>query len=454
VAQSPALAQARRLWGQHGDFVWQVHRQLNTRSKLDYMSSEPEHLSGVLAETAGVPRHIGLFMTEAEAAEFERRIELGDVIPEIDSLLGVKAPTEEGGDEISGPNYGGAWQDQLDGGRIVVALVDPTNVDVAALAQALGGEEHLKIVEAELSFDELIARRDAISQALIRAEVPTSLRIESRSDGKHIVVQAPDIRRAENVVRRADLATGVEFVEGQAMKDESSPSSTHSEADQMPGLRITTQGGLCTWGVNGHTASLNYATLAAHCFQYNLNYSGWASSTELEQGSGTQFLLTPGTQYLKTTTGSNYDSARMSTPQADSNCYHSNSDCARFIAKRTLHNSWEVNSDWVCLSMGNTNSWDCGVVQEEYWEHTCTAGQMVRYDIDTGGGDSGGGVIGLLGGTSASIDAIHTCADGTSGGGNTAYHVKQALGFDFNCSTVEVTNRAASAWGSCPTIDR
>lgn len=483
LAQTEAFATARGEWSEGSDFVWQIDRQLRTRQKLDYMANSPEAIAAALEGREG--RVLGLLVSSAEEREFLRRLEVGDRIPDVRAALSTKSQSRsirdgfgigrsadsEGVTEVRPEGLGGIWQDQSDGGKIIVALVDPAAHDLPKLEQAAGGPGNLKVVQVPMSFDELEQVRDEVKMALGGAQVPAAVLLDSRSDGKHIVVQAPNVGAATEALEVAGLRNQVELVDGEAPVSEGDPHNVHREGDQQAGLRLKVKNGstgICSWGVNGHTSSLNYITTAGHCFSTNPNYRGWVSRTEVYQGNRStltsNFHLTPGRQYLYSVRGDGRDAARISSPQADSNCYHADGHCQKYIRSRALHNSWEVNSDWVCASLGNTNTYECGLVLEENYDpdrffgllqSKCKGENMVRYDIDTKDGDSGSGIIGEYWRSSAaSIDAIHSCGVGSSGAGNTAYHVKQKLGYDFNCGTSTRRGVSASSWGSCPTRNR
>jgi hypothetical protein len=371
--------------------------------------------------------------------------------------LGEHDSVSEGEDPEYGPNFAGVWQDQKDGGAIVVALVNPLKADRAQLERIVGGSSNLRVIGVRYSWNEVDRYRDALLDAFKAKGLQASVRINSTSRGRMIEVVSPnpaEIAEAASIVAPADLLT---VNEGPVDVEEGAPDTTHSEADQMPGLRIAIAGGWCTWGINGHTSSYNYLVTAGHCGGATYDdFVGWTNGLEIYQNNS--FLLTPGSQYVYSINTEPYDMKRMSTPQADSNCYHSNGHCIKNIRWRALHNSWEVGSDLVCATLGNTGAYQCGFVVEENYSSTasgCEGGRWVRYDIDTSGGDSGSGLIGPVQSPGdTTIDAIHACGSGTSGFGNTAFDVKTQLGFDFNCASTAVTGRAASAWGACPTYNR
>lgn len=244
--------------------------------------------------------------------------------------------------------------------------------------------------------------------------------------------------------------------QGELDVTEGNPVNMHVEVNQMPGLGISCPGD-CMWGSNGHRFWSNYLVTAGHCGPLPFeDFEGTVDGNVEFNQSG--FDLTPGSQYqVSIRDGSTFDMKIISSPQADSNCYHTNQnrqECFRFISERALHNSWEVGADTVCAMLRTTGQYECGFVVEENVTSTCGISRAVRYAIDTSPGDSGAGLIWPEDPPSASIDAIHACGGGAFGLGNTAYDVQNELGFEFNCSHIFARDVSASAWSNCPTVNR
>jgi hypothetical protein len=461
LAQAPALAAARASWDVELDFVSHVYYQLRFRSKTDYLSTAPRHLGTVLRarpQNLGIDT-LGLYLTDAEAGEFARRQARGDRIPLLRAALGEPDPVVEGQDPHYGPNFAGVWQDQRDGGALVVALVDPARVDEASLARLAGGEEHLRVVDVDHSWNEVEGFRDSLLEAIDERGVPAGVVIHSTSDGRKLEVFSPDPASVPVDILALVPDELVSLVEGPLPVEESPPTDTHPESEQQPGLQIELDpGGNCTWGINGHSTAWNYLVTAGHCGGATFDqFFGWTDDLEIHQNNS--FHLTPGSQFVDSINIDGWDMKRVSTPQADSNCYHAVGSCIRYVQWRALHNSWEVGSDIVCASLGTTNTYECGAVLEENYSGgsgACSGSRYVRYDIDTGGGDSGTGLIGPVASPAVTIDAIHSCGSGTWGFGNTAYDVKTqtSLTWDFNCASSVVTGRSAANWATCPTFDR
>lgn len=463
LAVSSGLAEARAGWDSEIDFVGQLDYQLRFRGQTDYLSTEPAHLGALLVDrplNVGIELY-GLYLTGDEAKELERRQVLGDRIEDVVAALGESEPLVEGEMPRYGPNFAGVWMDQKNGGVIVVALVDPSLVDQRQLEQLVGGREHLRVIDVDHAWNEVEAFRDALIEAIRAGGVQAGVRINSTSQGRKLEVILPNPDSITSDILRVVPGDLVSVSEGPLDVEEGDATSTHVEAEQQPGLQIEFDpGGNCTWGANGHTSSYNYLITAGHCggsaFE---NFNGWTNGLEIHQNNS--FHLTPGSQYLYSRFTGGWDMKRMSSPQADSNCYHltgsyhGSGSCVRNVRWRALHNSWEVGADVVCATLGTTNAYECGFVLEENYSSTgCEGSRWVRYDIDTGPGDSGSGLIGVDRSPDVTIDAIHACGSGTTGFGNTAYDVKNRLGFDFNCASSPVTGRSASNWGSCPTYNR
>lgn len=461
LANSPVLAESRAVWGDDESFVHQVAYQLRFRSATDYLSVEPSHLAAVLSDRTATEASewLNLYMTVEESAEFGRRQLLGDRMPDVARVLGVPE-AEEGLDPVYPSTFAGIWQDQLDGGRIVVAVTDRTTVDAAEVATVAGGSGNVSIIEVPYSWDEVNAYRDALVRALAAEKVPASVEIDSLSNGRRIEIVAPNPSDVTESILSA-APEGLVSVSAGDVGETGAPDTTHSAADQMPGLRIEFDpGGWCTWGTNGHTNTYNYLVTAGHCGGDDFD-DFLDSTTVMEIHQNNSRLLTSGSVFVYSRNVDGWDMKRVSSTYADDNCYHGEtSHCSLFIKYRALHNSWETGSDTVCASLGNSSDhWDCGFVLETNYSGgsgACSGNRFVRYDIPTIGGDSGAGLVGqVIGETPAlSIDAIQHCKTGSTSYGNTAYDVKTRLAFDFNCASSAVTGRAANAWGACPTIDR
>lgn len=460
LANSRELSQARSNWDDKEiDFTDQVGYQLEFRAQVDYMPATPEHIGRVLNDrpiNAGYER-LALFLTDAEAAEFERREALGDNIDEMLNLLGE---TEDDEGKGYSANFGGIWQDQHDGGAIVVSFVDASGVDGEALARIVGGSEHLRVIEVDHSWNEINEFRDSLLDAFQSQKIEGAVLINIGSEGRKIEVVTPTPDRVSEIASGIAPKGLVSVVEGPGDSTMTGPSATHNEPNQHAGLQIELDpGGNCTWGANGHTSSYNYLVSAGHCGTDNFN--GFTTSgNNIHQNNS--FHLTPGQQYLWSRyAGDGWDMMRMSTPQADNNCYHAAGNCKKYIRWFAEHNSWELGSDVVCASRGSSNGYKCGFILEENYPSSgeCEGDRWVRWSGLYLDGDSGSGAIGTYPNTQASIDAIASCKGGTTlatgyAFGNTASDVRTFLGFDFNCASSKKLNQGPAWWAPCPDINR
>jgi hypothetical protein len=469
LAESEQFASAREAWDAEIDFVGQVDYQLRYRAETDYLSTEPGHIADLLLakpmQNAGWTK-LGLFLSDAEAAEHERRHDLNDRSSQVvevatgmseDGAIDPSLP--EGSPVDYGPNFGGIWQDHLDGGALVVVLVDASKVDRDALATAAGGADNLRIIELPYS------ERD------IRA-FATTLREELASLGVESDIAVLPVRRVDRIqvrVEELDDLNGFEssvpddafeVVETGQSKPTGLPQALHSWADVQPGLAVAVispvQATACGWAFNGHTSGNNYIISAGHCAE---GYDNFAS-TGTSIGIGHPFTvpsprdLTPGTQFFRSVHNVNYDVLRESSPNADSNCYHqSGTHCLR-IRARAEHNSWEIGDD-ICASLSKSNQYRCGFILEE----NVQGSRQTRTTIDVVEGDSGSGFMwdGYADGVQSSGDAL---SNGvfleslfTSAADTTTQLAVGTTGFSLNCANTAI-HQAASLWGVCPIFNR
>ncbi len=463
IANSPELAEARRNWDQPVDFVDQIDYQLDYRQHFDYLKDDKEHLAQLLTSkpiNLGF-EEMGLFLTNAEVDEMQRRSQLADRADEVTRLLGYGTSHEEAKDQLSNDNFGGIWFDQLNGGVLVLAVRDSSDVKIEELDKLLG-KGSIRVLSNQPSLADLNKYREVIRDRLTQAGLRGDLAIESTPDGKRIRLTVPDTRALPVAVDRG-LPPGLLIVrEGALFEAAGTPGARHSWANQQPGLAIlvgTNNGGeACTWGFNGHTNNQTYIVTAGHCApsSYENEPGAWISAFEISQTYTLPMprILTPGDTYVKSVNNSTYDFMRSSSNRADDNCSHgyntgSGGHCQYAMQNRALHNSWETNSDNTCASLGSSNTYRCGVIVEENYD----GGRRARALMDAGGGDSGSGAK-----YSNTIDGIITHS--AIGQGevlfNTAYDVQRILGngyFYFNCA-VGQTTQSASSWGSCPAINR
>lgn len=452
LANSLTFAQARSSWDVSIDFVDQIDYQLEFRSHVDFMTSNIEYLANLLEtrpQNDGI-ESMGLFMADDEVAEMQRRDELGDRMEDVVAFVVDSALTDttEGTTPSFGPAFGGIWQDQLDGGKVVLAVTEGSQIDRTALDSIVGGAENLKVVEQPYSYDEIEIARNIVDQYLEDMEIPADI-LAIRSDaGTEIEIRVAD---PDALKLPPGLPSGLfTVVTGPVPSDTGYPSATHSLADQQPGLQvyITGTSNNCTWGHNGHTTTYNYIVSAGHCFGSS-DISGYTSTDVWQNGSSSR-NLTSGSTYLYSLKNSSTDAARISSGYADDNCYHGNQavsspspHCGWPISSRALWNQWEVGSDRSCASLGTSNTYRCGYVTDM----GVGTGDHVVVEMQGSLGDSGSGmkwdyrIDGILTSIAHSPERVLF---------EQAYEVKSALGFDFNCGSGKTVHSTPSGWGTCP----
>ena len=475
AAQSAELAPARASWnGAPVDFVDQVDYQLTFRSQNDYMALDLAHINGVLerrADNIGI-QGLGLYLDDDEAAEFERRQTLGDRIPLIvEQITGTSDRSVPEGAEPQYPsNFGGAWQDQTDGGVIVVAVTDAAAVDEDAIAAIAGGKENVRILDAHPSWDQVAKWQSQILERARSLGIEVSIDIDSTSRGRILAVYTADPSRVPESLFESIPATSYSLRAGGIGKAISNPRTAHSGADQQAGLYVLlTNTGVgtgtvgCTWGVSGNNNIDHYVVFAGHCPGLTTsapftNYDGWTNTLEMLQGESSSFDLTAGWRYLKTTFNAwTQDAGGFSTDFANRNCYHW-SHCAKWIANRASHNSWETNSDVTCASLGSSNVWRCGYIRQENYapgSGDCGGnGGWLRVEFAVIPGDSGAGAIAPYGGATT-FDGIVSCQSGSSHAVlTTSMFVNLIAGLDANCWSVAASTPSPSAWPTCAIVDR
>lgn len=216
------------------DFVWQIDYQLRFREHVDYMATDADHIGRLMSnrpQNVGIER-LGLFLNANEAEEFNRRQELGGRISQVREALGES--DEEDFDEETtpeyGPNFGGVWQDQLGGGDIVVAVVDPSKVDADAVRKVAGNPDDVRIVQVRYSWAEINSMRDSFNESIKSRGIDAAVLINSTGTGREfeIVTPTPELIDASLLGRvPAELVTVTE-------EETARPSSAHPTLTRLP----------------------------------------------------------------------------------------------------------------------------------------------------------------------------------------------------------------------------
>jgi hypothetical protein len=448
--------------------------RLQFRRMFDFLSDDPAHIVALMV-TGGDDEAravLGLEMSESEWAEVRRREEVLaraiDVKRMVTGLpLDAVSESEESPYRRSsmGPLFAGVWQDQMDGGRLKLAVTDASALDQGSLFALLprGGED-LLVIEQRYSLDELRAWRDTIHSYLVEHSIHASIGFNYSDEGVRLRLSLyPASHDADLTDLLASVPAGEVLVEYAEAAPEllNLPASSHNEADQQAGLQVgihwPSTSKLCTWGISGHTDTYAYVVTAGHCTTgYGTSISGWGLRY-VTQNRNSAFVIS--TQPSAFTYARLYDSAatfdhaRISAPYADTNCYHGtptnpNAHCVHPITSRLSLYGHTVGQI-VCASLGLTNDYHCGTVVDTDWtgeiEGHYTVNRVKVDEFEADHGDSGSGMV--------RYNKLHGLLTGGVPGQyilfEQAYWVKAYIGassFDFNCVP------SGSWWASCPVV--
>lgn len=464
MANSPELQAVRKVWRGPNDFVDQVDYQIMFRDGYDFLDSSPGQIASAMAtgsRAAASFEEMGLLLAPAEAAELARRDRLGQEIEGLERAIGARAGLVE------------IWQDQHDGGKLVAYVTSSRRVDRRAVARKVGWAD-LRIVQVPYSRAEVRRHQLELHDQLVELGVSFSIGHVRTQRSFTLEVMVEDLDALPESFGAGVPKDLFSVVEGPTPTLANDPDANHNWADLQPGQTIYVDNGpasWCTWGINGHTSNWNYLVTAGHCLADHENFSGWVSSANMAIWNGSR---SANTIYKRMTASSgnvfvhsNFedwrDAARVSVYRANTNCYHGTesnkaTDCPWRIQDRTYHNSWEVGSDRTCASLGRSNAYRCGKIEDENVSASSGAfdsNRMVELQFTADPGDSGSGAK-----WENTFDGIITMKKTRFLRSDrslmvTAYDVKRSLGssFDFNCAA-GFARKNADEWGACPTRDR
>jgi len=276
IAQSPLFASVREGWDAPKDFLSQIDYQLDLRGATDYLDHSDNHLLFVLSNRTAMSRlalqELGLYLTDSEWMEFDRRQDVGRRAHKVLSALltpnELKAIAAEQPGASFGSVFAGLWQDQLGGGNLRLAVVAGSKVDEPALQALMASPEDLEIIAVQYSWDQLAAFQTELESAASQQGVSIRSYTDPMSNTV-VVLVAGDRFRPPTTVPGA--AVTVRFDQDIEVHTAHTPAANHNSANQNPGLRIDIKyipqgvGHYCTWGMTGHTATLNYLVTNGHC---------------------------------------------------------------------------------------------------------------------------------------------------------------------------------------------
>ena len=177
--ESPEAAEVRETWDVSIDLLMQIDYQLDLRKATDYLDASDAHIIAILRyrdrASESAFRELGLFMTEAEWAEFSRRQRVGMLASDVTDVLLNESPRTDVARERPGVAFGstfaGIWQDQMQGGRLHLAVVRGSSYDSTALFALMESSGDLVIAEVAYSWDQLGAFDVGLQSAALSQRV-------------------------------------------------------------------------------------------------------------------------------------------------------------------------------------------------------------------------------------------------------------------------------------------
>lgn len=438
------------------DFLSQIDYQLDFRGATDYLDFSDNHLLFVLSNRTVMSRlalqELGLYLTDSEWVEFDRRENVGrralSVLSELLTPNELRAIEAEQPGASFGPVFAGVWQDQMDGGNLRLGVVTGSTVDEPALRALMVSPDDLEIILVQYSWDQLAAFQTELEFAARLQGV--SIRSYTDPVSNTVVVLVAGDRFLSPPAVPSSAVT-IRFNQDVEVHTAHTPSANHNSANQNPGLRIDIKyvpqgvGHYCTWGMTGHTATLNYLVTNGHCMLDLMtprpNEIANFYNFDIQQGTtGGVELANQPTAYVVAKSFGLIDVARVQSAYGDTNCYHtSTSTCTSFMTGRRSLYDYHVG-ETICGAFGNSNIYQCFFVTI----------------VDNGGNNNyrwmGFSYTGILGDSGTGLKYSSTWMglyygwSGSTGLFIPAYHVKTDLSFDLNC----VPNGSQSGWGACP----
>ncbi len=472
LADSALFAGAREEWAaaSDSDLRVQIAYQLSFRRQFDFLDDGEETIAALLEARplTGSLSELGLYLSANEWSEFQRRVRLGSLVASLRAAVtGLPFDAQMESAEWSwdlGPAFAGLWQDQMDGGKLKLALVQgiplagepPLSTD-SLLSMVPRGQEDLEIIYVRYSFDQLRAYKESVLDVMRSSDIRGIVSVDETANT--VLVRTPQPFAVPAVP--SDALTFVQVpVSELAFVAGGMPTAAHSAANLQSGLQIgvwddaRSCGIAGTWGFTGHTTSNTYIVTAGHNAIFAVDGScdlettltSYVGYTDISQDADWETLIfRVNHAYTYARLEAIVDGARvLSNAYADTNCYHAGGECASFINQRlSLYNHYVGQP--VCTSLGMTNGYFCGTVTDNDLDDPAVPlTNQVLADIQIQQGDSGAGI------------KYSTTAHGIARGfygvyyGDVVftpiYYIINRLDFDLNC--VE----SGGWWTTCPVV--
>ena len=422
-----SIAAARTPWeAQHPGkgFDDQVAYHRDFRAQFDFLPDSDAVIAAVMSSAPrnGSFEQWGLHLTGLELAELNRRDRIETARPPITAAVMNTGLTEEDAyeDGLSnvewmGPDFAGSWIDQMDGGKIKIAVkVGPgfesargraTAVLNALVADGLVTETDVEFIAAQYSLAEITDAADAFFDGPHGESLYGFFYVPDFSRNALVIHAEPQVYDVA-VEFASQYPEGMIIVEsapeGSTSPDTvAAPASNHSSPHA--GVKIDLYrtsdglwGGGCTWGFTARTTNFIYAISAYHCHpDYQTGVFKHGNTSDVRVVVGGQQVSNAGFSF-------SYNGERGEITRAqilslsttdDNNCYHADADCNASIVRRELTGETGVG-ETKCSSMRTTNDYKCGTVLSNDWRGTAEGIQrrwIRQINFHNQDGDSGSG---------------------------------------------------------------
>lgn len=312
---------ARLAWSlehRDADFDAAAEYQQRFRGEFDFTAKDESTIGTIMAASIdnGSYEKYGLHLSDAELAELDRRGRISQQLtPITEAFVGTGLSEEDQWEnpdltnqEVWGYAFAGSWIDQVDGGRLRLAVfTDSVEADAStsralAVADALvarGGlaADDFEVVAARYSYADLLDAQAGwvagAKEAGVLYDSPGfSSAIELKTN-ELVVYYGSNSQRAYAEKFVKSMPEGMVRIGGSgvtAVDRSSDPQANHSwphaglvfHLDKYDSTAYTTT---CTWGLTARTTSYVYAITAVHCSPYEpvpapvWEWANWTTST-------------------------------------------------------------------------------------------------------------------------------------------------------------------------------
>ncbi|MCP4964198.1 MAG: hypothetical protein GY926_03085 [bacterium] len=365
---------------------------------------------------------LGLHLTDSEFLEMERRAAIESELEPIAAAVQDTGLTEEdayeeglSNEDWMGIDFGGSWIDQMDGGKLRVAIRTGPGFAAAqtratSVVDDLIGAGRIAASDVELvpvvySLAELTDVADAFFDGPHAKYVEGFAYTPSVMDNALVIDAEPDVQKAAEEFAKG-YPTGMVVVRpvpkgGTTFYEIGNPASPHDDPHAGVAIDLVEYGGgeshACTWGFTARQNDVLNAIVASHCLPGHDGQSGayYGLLLASDVRATGQILSGYSTTYGYYGERGDIGKAAITRPynMDDPNCYHADLDCNSRILRRMYTSETSVGTT-MCASMRTANDWHCGVIITNNWSGTVNGVHrkwMRQINYAGADGDSGSG---------------------------------------------------------------